>query len=230
MRKRIVLAFAGVLLLAALLTGCVRTELGITLNSDGSGSVGTSVMISKQLHDMIKHDGDPFEGKITFTEQIDGEDYVGFRETENYNSAEELSSALLSLRFGDDDSDNIFKAVEIRKDGSNLIFSADINAQEPDAADDDYEDYISFGGYDPNEMFKVSVTVTMPGEVKSHTNGTLDGRTVTWAVQDLTTSNTIEIVSESGTANNTVTIVFIILAALVVLLIILLIIKVKRKK
>jgi len=231
MKKKVVLVFAVVILMVVFLTGCIRTELGIFLNSDGSGSVGASVLIKKEFYEMIKEDNDPFEGKITFTEKIDGEDYVGFRETKVYDRAADLTAALLSFKFWDEDSDAIFKTVEIRKEGSDLIFRAELNTPESEADDDEDEGeaFFSLGDYNPNDMFKLHIIVAMPGEVKSHSRGTLEGRTVIWDVQDLTDSNVIEIVSDNGAVKNT-TIALIILFVLIVALVILIVIQKTRKQ
>ena len=178
---------------------------------------------------MLKSESDPFEGKITFTEKIDGEDYIGCKETSVYKSADELTAALLKYRFSDEDSEYIFKTVDIRKEGTELIFAAEINTQEAEPDDDD-DDSFSFGGTNPNDMFKLNITVTMPGEVKSHTAGTLEGKTVTWDIQDLTASNKIEVVSETGEKDNTSIVVIIIIVLIVVLVILLIVQKCRKQK
>lgn len=99
MKKRMLALFACVMALTLVLAGCVRTEVGIELNPDGSGTVGTIVLIQKDAYEMMKESGDPFEGKETYTETIDDEEYIGTRETAVYGSADELKAALLALTF-----------------------------------------------------------------------------------------------------------------------------------
>ena len=62
MRKAITLLLAAVTLIAAL-TGCMRTDIGVTLNKDGTGSVSASVGIEKSVYDQLAAAGaDLFEG------------------------------------------------------------------------------------------------------------------------------------------------------------------------
>ena len=238
MRKRIFTVLACVLALALLLTGCVRTEIGVNLNSDGSGTVGTIVLIQKKAYDMMKESGDPFEGKETFTETIDNEEYIGTKESTEYGSADELKAALLALSFASNISDAekliaeeepenltneivitpdvteedseqaaIFKSAEIENSGGNLTFRAALQPQ-TDAGIEEL-------GMGVNDMYKLKVAVTMPGEIKSNSAGTVSEKTVTWDIGDLTAENSIEIVSSAGDASIIPVIVF---AELIVLL------------
>ena len=197
MKKRIFAMLACVFAMLCMLVGCVRTEVGVELKSDGSGAVGTVVMIQKEAYDMMKESGDPFEGKETFTETVDGKEYIGTRENTEYGSADELKSALLALTFAGNLSDMenrvsdekpenltdeivitpdepenetseqaaVFKSVEIEKNGGDLTFRAALAPQS-----DTGSEVLSGMGF--NEMYKLKVSVTMPGEIKSHSAGT----------------------------------------------------------
>ena len=68
-------------------------------------------------------------------------------------------------------------------------------------------------GMGVNDMYKLKVSVTMPGEIKSHSAGTAEENTVTWEIQDLTAENSIEVVSETGSGS----IVPVIIVALLIL-------------
>lgn len=238
MKKRIFAMLACVLAMMCVLVGCVRTEVGVELKPDGSGTVGTVVMIQKEAYDMMKESGDPAPGKETFTETVDGKEYVGTRESTEYDSADELKSALLALTFAGNLSDMenrvsdekpenltdeivitpdepenetseqaaVFRSVEIEKNGGKLTFRAALAPQNDEGSE-------ILSGMGVNDMYKLKVSVTMPGEIKSHNAGTAEKTTVTWEIQDLTAENSIEIVSETGSGS----IVPVIIVALLIL-------------
>lgn len=223
MKKRIFAMLACVLAMMCVLVGCVRTEVGVELNQDGSGTVGTVVMIQKEAYDIMKESGDPFEDKETFTETVEGKEYVGTRESTEYSSADELKSALLALTFAGNLSDMenrmsdekpenptdeiiitpdepenetseqaaVFRLVEIEKNAGKLTFRAALTPQND-------QDSAILSGMGVNDMYKLKVSVTMPGEIKSHSAGTAEEKTITWEIQDLTAENSIDIVSETS--------------------------------
>lgn len=255
MKKRIFAMLACVLALMCMLVGCIRTEVGVELKSDGSGTVGTVVMIQKEAYDMMKESGDPFEGKETFTETLDGKEYVGTRESTEYGSADELKSALLALTFAGnlsdmenrvsdekpenltdeivitpDEQENgtseqvaVFRSVEIEKNGSKLTFRAALAPQSDEGSE-------ILSGMGVNDMYKLKVSVTMPGEIKSHSAGTVVEKTVTWEIQDLTAENSIEIVSDSGSGSIVPVIVIVLLILLLLAVIGVLLMKKKQQK
>ena len=255
MKKRIFAMLACVLALTFVLAGCVRTEVGVDLKSDGSGTVGTIVMIQKEAYDMMKESGDPFEGKETFTETIDDEEYIGTRESTEYGSADELKAALLGLTFvgnisdaesrvSDDEPENltdeivitpdepqeeaseqavIFKSVDIEKSGGSLTFRAALQPQTDTGSEE-------MSGMGFNDMYKLKVVVTMPGEIKSNSAGTVEEKTVTWDIEDLTAENSIEIVSDAGGGSIVPVIIFVVLLVLLVIAVAVLLAKKKQQK
>lgn len=255
MKKRIFAMLTCVFAMLCMLAGCVRTEVGVELKSDGSGAVGTVVMIQKEAYDMMKESGDPFEGKETFTETVDGKEYIGTRENTEYGSADELKSALLALTFAgnlsdmenrvsDDKPENltdeivitpdepenetseqaaVFKSVEIERNGGDLTFRAALAPQSDTGSE-------ALSGMGFNEMYKLSVSVTMPGEIKSHSAGTVEEKTVTWEIQDLTAENSIEIVSDSGSGSIVPVIIIVLLILLLLAVIGVLLAKKKQQK
>lgn len=254
MRKRIFAMLACILALTLLLAGCVRTEVGVNLKSDGSGSVGTIVLIQKKAYDMMKESGDPFEGKETFCETIDDEEYIGTKESTDYGSADELKTALLALTFAgnisdaekrvsydkpenltdeivvtpdvrEEDSEQaaVFKSVDIEKSGGDLTFRAALQPQ----ADTGGE---ALSGMGVNELYKLKVTVTMPGEIKSNSAGTAEGKTVIWEIKDLTAENSIEITSSAGDAGIVPVVIFVVLILLLLVAVGVLLVKKKQRK
>jgi hypothetical protein len=254
MKKRVFAILACVLALALLLTGCVRTEVGVNLNSDGSGSVGTIVLIQKKAYDMMKESGDPFEGKETFVETIDDEEYIGTKENTEYGSADEMKSALLALTFAGNISDAekrvadkepenltgeivihpdvqendseqavIFKSADIEKSGGKFTFRAALQPQ-TDMASEELSDI------GVNNIYKLKVAVTMPGEIKSNSAGTVSGKTVTWDITDLTTENSIEIVSDVDDVSIVPVIVIAVLILILIAAVVVLLAKKKQQK
>ena len=70
----------------------------------------------------------------------------------------------------------------------------------------------------------------MPGEIKSHSAGTVVEKTVTWEIQDLTAENSIEIVSDSGSGSIVPVIVIVLLILLLLAVIGVLLMKKKQQK
>lgn len=254
MKKRVFAVLVCVLALTLLLTGCVRTEVGVNLNSDGSGTVGTIVLIQKEAYDMMKDSGDPFEGKETFTETIDDEEYIGTRESTEYGSAEELKAALLALTFAgnisdvekriaDEEPENltgeivitpdvqeddyeqavIFKSADIEKSSGKLTFRAALKPQTDTVG-------AEFLGMGVNDIYKLKVVVTMPGEIKSNSTGTVSDKTVTWDIEDLTAENSIEIVSNAGDTSVVPVIIFAVLILMLLAAVSVLLVKKKQQK
>ena len=255
MIKRIFTLVSSVLLLAVLLTGCVRTEVGISLKSDGSGTVGTVVLIQSEAYEMMKASGDPFEGKETYTETIDDTEYTGSKSTAEYDSAEELKAALLDLTFAGNAAAMKNRISDTKPEIPSSEIILDETAEESDAAQGasifNSAEIVSKGGkltfraalnpqrsenaegvsgdMDINEMYKLKVIVTMPGKIESASAGTVEDSTVTWNVENIITENSIEIISNAG-GSAVPMVIFVVLAVLCSGLIVLLIIKNKKKK
>ena len=203
---------------------------------------------------MMKESGDPFEGKETYTETIDDEEYIGTKETTEYGSADELKAALLALTFAgnvsdaerrvsDDEPESltdeiiitpdvqednseqaaIFKSVDIVKDGGSLTFRAALAPQTNTGGEE-------LSGMGINDMYKLKVVVTMPGEIKSNSAGTVEEKTVTWEIEDLTAENSIEIVSDAGSGSIVPVIIFAVLILFLVIAIVVLLTKKKQQK
>ena len=100
MRKSIIIILTAVLLMTAL-TGCVHQDIGVKINKDGTGSVTTTIGIKKSYYDQLKEAGseDPFDGKETFTEEYDGEEYISVRETQLFDSVEDVEKALAEMTY-----------------------------------------------------------------------------------------------------------------------------------
>ena len=235
MKKFLTLAISALLLIATL-TSCVAEDIGIKLNKDGTGTLALTMGIKEEYYDMMT-DGDGnsiFEGKETTEVIIDGEKYISVTDTKEYKSFDEIEEALLELTYNSDEFENmagesaeeddadgdtetvtapteteelpIFKSVEIVENKglfyTNYSFHATLNPM-PNNAE-----------YDFNDMMKLSITVEMPEPITQASGGTVEDKTVTFDIEDLT--NETELLA-SAEANNYVVIIGIVVVLVLVL-------------
>ena len=238
MKKFLTLALSALMLIATL-TSCVAEDIGIKLNKDGTGSVALTVGIKEDYFDMMTGaDGNSiFDGKETSEVTIDGEKYIAVTETKEYKSFDEIETALLELTYNTEEYEDavgepteedeviadseiavaptettetevlpIFKSVEIVKNEglfyTNYPFKATLNPLPKNAE------------YDFNDMMKLSITLEMPEEITQANGGTVEDKTVTFDIEDLT--NETELLA-SAEANNYVVIVSIVVVLVLVL-------------
>lgn len=253
--KRFLTLLITAILLVASLTSCVCSNIGVSLNKDGTGSVTTSVGIEKNAYNQIKALGgsDPFEGKTLVEQTVDGKAYMMVSETKECSSYDEIKETLLALTYNSDKlnefvpedeeaepesgytlyqpvkeekSDAIFSSVDIDK-ASGILYSVytfhavlnplpkpDIDPETAAEMNINLDDY-----------YKVVVSVTMPEKITQSTDGTVDGKEVTFKISNKDEAAEIGAISE-------VNHYFVVIAAIVLLLVILavVVIIVKRKK
>lgn len=237
--KKILTLVMCTFMLVVTLTSCVAEDIGITLNSDGTGKLALTMGIKEDYYDMMPSaDGEGiFEGKETSEVIIDGEKYIAITETTEYGSYEEIEQALLKLTYNTEEIEDavdenaedtedtdetvdaeleeiptnteelpIFKSVEIEKNAglfyTNYTFKAKLNPM-PTSTE-----------YDVNDMMKLSVTLEMPEEIAQASGGTVEGKTVTFNIEDLTNETELSAACE---ANNYVVIISIVVVLLLVL-------------
>ena len=172
---------------------CVSHRL---LNKDGTGSITTTLGIEKEFYLQLKDEGsDPFAGKTVTEYEFEGDTYVAYAETKSYSSYEEMEKALLAMTYetdmledaqdpeteeGEDvtveniaasapaEDNCIFSSVSIQKNSgvfySSYTFNAVLNPQSSEGLD-----------YDLNDIFKVTLSVEMPGEITGVKGGKADG-------------------------------------------------------
>lgn len=239
MKKTITLLLVALMLLCVL-TGCVQNDLGVRLNADGTGSVAMTLGLEKDFYDQLVANGsDPFAGYTTTTYTVGDDTYVGYTEATEYESYEEIEKALLAMEYdtemlGETDSEesesaetnqnemvdrHIFNTVSIEKGGSIFCraytFQAIMNPQPNETGT----------GYSSNDIFKVTVTVEMPVEIKQAQGGTIDGNKVTFDIKDITEANELTVTAESFNIGAVVGIAVAIVAIILVVLLLM-----KRKK
>ena len=222
MKKKAISLLLCTVMLLCMLTGCIHQDTGVKMNSDGTGSVTTRLGIAKDFYEQLKEAGsDPFEGKSVTEYQYDGTTYVSYSETKEYASYADMEKALLAMTYETDiieDAQNaegqpevqpdeissagdmevtpakdnhIFSSVKIDRNRgifySSYTFKAVLNPQKAEGEE-----------YDPNEAFKVTLSVEMPGKITDTKGGTPDGNKIVFDIADITESQELAAASEEN--------------------------------
>ena len=123
MKKHITLLMA-IVCMFALLNGCVQQDIGVAINSDGTGSVSATIGIEKDAYEQLVGMGtDIFEGKETSIYEYDGNTYVSYTEKKEYESYEDMEKALLEMTYGSEvfenfDTEDLESEIPEESDGS----------------------------------------------------------------------------------------------------------------
>lgn len=161
----------GVLLVAIVLTGCVKLDLSMRLQSDETVDGSMIVGFDKTLADMM---GSEFDKSLremerdtpkgAESEPYEDDDYIGTK----------ITFADTPLDEFDDDS------MSIEHDGDEFVVDGELDMSESamGSGDDELGDLGELGDL-RNVDSDISVKITFPGEVVDH-NGQLDGNTVSW--------------------------------------------------
>ena len=217
MKKTITLLLAALALVFAL-TGCARSDIGVTLNKNGTGSIAVSFGIEKSVYDQLAALGgsDIFEGRTPEAIKYGDTTYMTVFETKEYGSYEEIKAALLELTYNTDKldgltgeeepaedpseytlytpepekkNDKIFESVDI--DRSTGIFYSVYTFRATVNAPETESDGLS-GAY------KLTVTVNMPEKITQSKGGSADGNTIVFDFGELTEQTEIAAVSEAN--------------------------------
>ena len=232
MKKHITLLMAMICMFA-LLTGCVQQDIGVTVNSDGTGSVSATIGIKKDAYEQLIGMGtDIFEGKETSTYEYDGNTYVSYTETKEYESYEDMEKALLEMTYESEvleDLDTeeleadtseeaaeltpIFKNVSIEKNTglfySTYTFKAELNPQEITESDDsELELPID------TDSFRMTFTITMPSDITQASGGEVDENKAVFEINDITEAQEFSVICEQ---NNVAAVIVIIVVLVIVL-------------
>lgn len=212
MKKKLAALLLSVVCLASLLAGCVRTELGVALNDDGTGRITTTIAIKEDAYNTMKQAGsDPFDGRSTEKVTYEDTPYISCSETTERLSYEEIENELKAVRLdaSDEDSPLLFEDVSIGR--SNGLFYRSYTFKARTAAQVSTEESEN---QDVNSMYKFFVKVTMPGSISQAKDGAVDGNTVTFEIEDLTQSREFAVYSD---ANNVGVIIGIIVVMVLIL-------------
>lgn len=242
MKKKIIALVLAAVSICMMLTGCMHTDIVIKMNKNETGSIAATIGIERDLYEQLKESGnDPFEGKTTTTYELEGETYIGYSETKEYDSYKDMEKALLEMTYqtealneknndekddpddsaytlyvSESEEDNhIFSAVEIEKNGgifySSYTFHATLNSQTGD-----------YNGTAFNDIFKVTISLEMPEKISQSQGGTALGNKIVFDISDISDGGELAAFCE---ANNTGLIVGIIVAFIVIAVIVVIVAK-----
>ena len=209
MRKTITLLLTA-LMLAFALTGCMRSDIGVTLNKDGTGSVSASVGIEKSVYDQLSAAGaDIFEGKTPVPVEYGDTTYMTVTETTECSSYAEIKDKLLALTYNTDKLKEYEAAPQEDSDPSEYTLYTPDSAKKDDhvfsSVDIDRTTGIFYSVYtfratvNPQESgseqlngaVKLTITVNMPDKITQSKGGKTDGRTIVFDFDELNEANEI---------------------------------------
>jgi hypothetical protein len=192
------------LLLAAvalLLVGCIRAEVSIKVNDDGSGEVSVLAAFDEEAFETLAEDfGDgatteiPSFGDIDESdlpegasiEEYDEDGFTGARVTIPFEASDDIAATIneiLSESGGDGfigGTDSTFEDFSLQREGEGWRFEATAAALN-DAADG--EDALGLGGPIFDLLFddaSFEIKIELPGDVIEHNADRIDGDTLVW--------------------------------------------------
>ena len=248
-----------------LCTGCVRSGVGVVIESNDTGTVEISVGINEKYIDTITEQTggmNPFGGKNTAA-LTDGENsYICITERKQFSNLDELKTILLELEYnfdaleGEDSSEtNETESADeheidvwINADGEEIFFEDDEPSD--DALEENYRifknaevthesglwgdtyrfsvttmphemdtDDLALLGISADSMFKLVVTVTMPGTMASE-EAEINENTASFTITDLEKEHVLT--AESSTTN-VAGIIAIVIAAIILIAVLILV-------
>ncbi len=208
------------LLLAALaiaLVGCIRAEIAIKVNEDGSGAVTVLAAFDQDAFESLADDfGDgatpelPSFDDLAATdlpegvsiEEYDEDGFTGVRSTFPFAATDDIASVVDEV-LSDADSDgtfgadSAFESFELRREGEGWRFEATA-APLNDALDG--AEALGLGGAIFDLLFddaSFEIKVELPGDVIEHNADRMDGNTLVWELE-LTGSEPRQLLAVTG--------------------------------
>jgi len=103
MKRKLIAIAITVATILTFFTGCVKQDVNVSINKDGTGAIITEFGIEKEFYTQLKDSGtDPFEGKTVTEYEYDGSTYVSVSETKEYSDIKEIETALKEMTFRTD--------------------------------------------------------------------------------------------------------------------------------
>lgn len=175
--RRLLGAAALTTLLAAGLTGCVKMDMQLDLQSDDTVDGSMVFAVSSALAELSGQDPD------TLVEELQGEDLVdegSITRTEPYDDGEFIGSRIF---FEGESLDSFSGAggtdeLSIVRDGDEFVVSGRMDLSDTGMGAEEGGETLA----GLMEGFSVQIAITFPGAVSQH-DGTLEGNTVTWQPQ-----------------------------------------------
>ena len=133
--KKFTTLMLSFLCIAALLTGCVESDIGVKLNADETCTISATIGIEEDFYDQLVEMGATvFEDKETTTYEHDGKTYISYAESTEYKSFDEIEQALLAMTYETDMFDEIESDDINVEDDSEEDESEEIEADEEEPA------------------------------------------------------------------------------------------------
>lgn len=222
---RIVSLLLLMLSVLTVLTGCMRSGVGIVIHEDDTGDVELSFGIEKGYYDSIAEQNGyaPYDGHDTVEIKDGDTTYICVAQHKAFRNLDELKQILLDVSFSESDFESLFsvgedipeeecdcedcqneiadeaadthlfKTVEIEKDDNPFCTHYTLHLV-TDAIPADETDFdVDF--FDADSLFKVLVSVTMPGTVTAE-GAAVNGNSASYKLTDLSVENTIHVESE----------------------------------
>ena len=140
--KKFTTLMLSFLCIAALLTGCVESDIGVKLNADETGTISTTIGIEEDFYDQLVEMGATvFEDKETTTYEHDGKTYISYAESTEYKSFDEIEQALLAMTYETD----MFEDLE----DSDIPVEDDVEFPAEDDSEGDESDETDTHEYNP---------------------------------------------------------------------------------
>ncbi len=171
-----------VAVLAVIAAGCMRADIGVTVEEDGSGVLTFAQLYGpefRELADELDLDEDEefteFEESMPdgaeFSDVVDGE-YEGRQATMTFDSLEELNALADEALVVEPDEQGTFDSFAVTQDGSAYAFDAVYR-------ESDFDD---FEGENDVEPGQVVVMLELPGTVTDDNADEVDGDVLTWRI------------------------------------------------
>ena len=229
-------AFVLLLALAAVaLVGCIRAEIAIRVNEDGSGEISVLTAVDAELFGELGaglgggEDVDPFsdlnEADLppgASVEEYDEDGFTGVRITLPFDPGDDLARSIdqaLTQAGGDDTdglvgSDGAFDSFSLVREGEGWRFDATVAP-----VDDADEGADALGGALFESLFSeasVEIKLSLPGDLIEHNADRVDGGTLVWELE-LGSTEPRQIMALSGASDGGSNALVIVIAVVVLL-------------
>src|SRR5690625_227231 len=178
LRERAIIKKLSVLFLSfiILLSGCVKADIGMKMNSDGSGTAQITIEIEKDTLDMVGdsviHELDEeFEDEFDI-EELEDDTYKGIRATKSFDSITEVDTGEEEAT-GESPFD--FK-IDKSLFSKTYTFNGNVELMDLDFMSE-------MSGLTGNDM-SLTFTLTLPSKPKKHNATQAKGNTLVWELDD----------------------------------------------
>jgi hypothetical protein len=202
-KKKISIVLLSLLLF--LLAGCVKADIGVKVNKDGTADATFLFAVEKQMYSMMKGTADDplpdmkseMESEGFTVEDYEDEEYTGYKGTNTFESFEELS-----VDFADTDAPFSFE----KEEGffsTKYVVKGSFEGEE-NVPDEEKMFY---------NQFDLNFNLELPGTIGEHNADSVEGNQMSW---ELSLIETTDIHAESSSVNTGAIILIIAIAVVVI--------------